>query len=76
MDFINYLDRHKIIPLLKKWKLLSILLGTIDVFAIALAFQLAFYLNYHREVTFFFSDPKNSESFSPDTCLSGLSYFI
>jgi exopolysaccharide biosynthesis polyprenyl glycosylphosphotransferase len=55
MDFISYLDRYKIIPLLKKWKLLSILLGSIDIVAIALAFQVSFYLNYHGEVTFFFS---------------------
>jgi exopolysaccharide biosynthesis polyprenyl glycosylphosphotransferase len=54
MDFISYLDRHKIIPILKKWKLVSILLGSIDIFAIALAFQCAFYLNYHTEETFFF----------------------
>lgn len=54
MDFISYLDRHKIIPILKKWKLLSIILGAIDVVAIAVAFQFAFYLNYHLERPFFF----------------------
>jgi exopolysaccharide biosynthesis polyprenyl glycosylphosphotransferase len=54
MDFISYLDRHKIIPILKKWKLVSILLGSIDIFAIALAFKCSFYLNYHAEETFFF----------------------
>jgi exopolysaccharide biosynthesis polyprenyl glycosylphosphotransferase len=54
MDIISYLDRHKIIPILKKWKLVSILLGSIDIFAIALAFQCAFYINYHAEETFFF----------------------
>ena len=54
MDFISYLERHKIIPILKKWKLVSILLGSIDIFAIVLAFQCAFYLNYHTEETFFF----------------------
>jgi exopolysaccharide biosynthesis polyprenyl glycosylphosphotransferase len=54
MDFINYLDRLKIIPFLKKWKLLSVVLGSIDVLAIILAFQFAFYLNYHEEVAFFF----------------------
>jgi exopolysaccharide biosynthesis polyprenyl glycosylphosphotransferase len=54
MDFINYLERLKIIPFLKKWKLLGIVLGSIDILAIALAFQCAFYLNYHEEVTFFF----------------------
>jgi hypothetical protein len=54
MDIFNYLDRHKIIPFLKKWKMLSIMLGSIDILAIAMAFQCAFYLNYHEEVTFFF----------------------
>src|ERR1035437_3135267 len=54
MDFINYLEHLKIIPFLKKWKMLSILLGAIDILAIALAFQCAFYLNYHEEVAFFF----------------------
>ncbi len=57
MDFISYLDRYKIIPLIKKWKLLGIVLGSIDVIAIALAFQCSFYLNYHEEVTYFFSKP-------------------
>jgi exopolysaccharide biosynthesis polyprenyl glycosylphosphotransferase len=54
MDFFNYLDRLKIIPFLKKWKLLSIILGSIDIFAIALAFQCAFFLNYFEEGFFFF----------------------
>jgi len=54
MDLLSYLDRHKIIPFLKKWKLMGIVLGGIDIFTIALAFQCAFYLNYHEEVSFFF----------------------
>jgi len=54
MDLISYLERHKIIPFLKKWKLLSVLLGSIDVVAIAVAFQFAFYLNYHLAEPFFF----------------------
>jgi len=54
MDFISYLDRHKLIPFLKKWKLLSIALGIIDIVAIAVAFQCAFYLNYHLQEPFFF----------------------
>ena len=54
MDIFSYLDRHKIIPFLKKWKMLSIVLGSIDILAIAMAFQCAFYLNYHEEVAFFF----------------------
>ncbi len=58
MDFISYLNRHNIIPLLKRWKLLSIVLGILDIIAIALAFQWSFYLNYHTEVTFFFSQTR------------------
>jgi exopolysaccharide biosynthesis polyprenyl glycosylphosphotransferase len=54
MDFFNYLDRLKLIPFLKKWKLLSIILGSIDIFAIAFAFQCAFFLNYYEEGFFFF----------------------
>ncbi len=56
MDFFSYLDRLKIIPFLKKWKLLSIILGSIDIFAIALAFQCAFFLNYGEEGFFFFDN--------------------
>jgi exopolysaccharide biosynthesis polyprenyl glycosylphosphotransferase len=63
MDFINYLDRHKIIPLLKKWKLMSILLGAIDIVAIALAFQCSFYLNYHARMSFFFLDSRTLKLF-------------
>ena len=63
MDFISYLDRHKIIPILKKWKLVSILLGSIDIFAIALAFQCSFYLNYHNEETFFFMQSRTLKLF-------------
>jgi exopolysaccharide biosynthesis polyprenyl glycosylphosphotransferase len=54
MDLISYLDRYKIIPIIKKWKLLPILLGSIDILAIALAFQCSFYLNYRNEAPFFF----------------------
>jgi exopolysaccharide biosynthesis polyprenyl glycosylphosphotransferase len=64
MDFISYLDRHKIIPILKKWKLLSIILGTIDVVAIAVAFQCAFYLNYHLQETFFFMQSRALKLFA------------
>jgi len=53
MDFISYLDRHKMIPLLKKWKLLGVILGFFDIIAIALAFQSAFYLHYTQESFFF-----------------------
>jgi exopolysaccharide biosynthesis polyprenyl glycosylphosphotransferase len=53
MDFISYLDRHKMIPLLKKWNLLGVILGFFDIIAIALAFQSAFYLHYTQESFFF-----------------------
>jgi exopolysaccharide biosynthesis polyprenyl glycosylphosphotransferase len=55
MDFINYLNRLNIIPFLKKWKLLGVILGGIDILSIALAFQCSFYLNYRNEAVFFFS---------------------
>jgi len=54
MDLISYLNRHNIIPFLKKWKLLGIVLGAADILSIALAFQCAFILNYHENITFFF----------------------
>jgi exopolysaccharide biosynthesis polyprenyl glycosylphosphotransferase len=63
MDFISYLDRHKIIPFLKKWKLTGILLGSIDILAIALAFQCSFYLNYHADETFFFMQSRTLKLF-------------
>jgi len=63
MDFISYLDRHKLIPLFKKWKLLSIILGSIDVIAIALAFQCSFYINYHAHQSFFFFDSRTLKLF-------------
>jgi len=63
MDIISYLDRHKLIPILKKWKLVSILLGSIDIFAIALAFQCAFYLNYGSDETFFFLQSRTLKLF-------------
>ena len=63
MDFISYLDRHKLIPLFKKWRLLSIILGSIDVIAIALAFQCAFYINYHADKSFFFFDSRTLKLF-------------
>jgi len=63
MDFISYLERHNLIPIVKKWKLLGILLGTIDVLAIAFAFQCSFYLNYHTETPFFFLNTRTLKLF-------------
>jgi exopolysaccharide biosynthesis polyprenyl glycosylphosphotransferase len=55
MDIVNTLIRLKIIPFLKRGNLLNIVLGSIDIFAIALAFQLAYTINYPYESFFFFS---------------------
>ncbi|MFO7620064.1 MAG: sugar transferase [Bacteroidales bacterium] len=55
MDIINTLIRLKIIPFLKKGNLLNIVLGSIDIFAIAVAYQLAYNINYRNEGFFFFS---------------------
>lgn len=54
MDLINTLYRFKIIPYLKKWNLLNIILGGIDILAIALAFQCAYSINYFYLGGFFF----------------------
>jgi exopolysaccharide biosynthesis polyprenyl glycosylphosphotransferase len=42
---------------------LNTVLGSIDIFAIALAFQCSFYLNYHNEVTFFFYNARTLKLF-------------
>ena len=56
MDFISYMYRLKIIPFLKRWNLLNFLLGAIDIFSIALAFQFSYYINYKDNSSFFFTD--------------------
>src|SRR5450759_4296375 len=56
MDFISPLVRLRIIPFLKKWNLLNFLLGTIDILAIALAFQCSYYINYFHTGGFFFTE--------------------
>lgn len=43
------LFRSHLIPFLKRWKLLNLLLGTLDILAIAFAFQFSFYLNFPEE---------------------------
>jgi len=58
MDFISHLVRLRIIPFLKKWNLLNFLLRTIDILAIALAFQCSYFINYFEQGGFFFSDPR------------------
>jgi exopolysaccharide biosynthesis polyprenyl glycosylphosphotransferase len=47
MDFFSHLIRLQIIPFIKRWRLLNVILGAIDIFVITLAFQIAWYLNYY-----------------------------
>jgi hypothetical protein len=49
MDVFNALTRLKIIPFLERWNLLNLILGLIDILAIAFAYQVAFMLNYYNE---------------------------
>ncbi len=42
MDVFNTLIRLKIIPFLKRWNLLNIILGAIDILAIVFAYQIAY----------------------------------
>jgi exopolysaccharide biosynthesis polyprenyl glycosylphosphotransferase len=48
----------KIIPFLKKWNLLNVILGAIDILAITIAFQLSYFINYFSLGGFFYSDLK------------------
>jgi len=54
MDVFNTLIRLKIIPFLERWNLINIILGLIDILSIAVAYQIAFLLNYYGEGDFFF----------------------
>jgi exopolysaccharide biosynthesis polyprenyl glycosylphosphotransferase len=59
MDVFNTLVRLKIIPFLERWKLVNIILGIIDILAIAFAYQIAFMLNYYGQGGFFFFERKD-----------------
>jgi exopolysaccharide biosynthesis polyprenyl glycosylphosphotransferase len=52
MSIFVALYRLHIIPFLKKWNLLNFILGSIDIIAIALAFQIAFMLSYNEKGLF------------------------
>lgn len=56
MDIFNTLNRLHIIPFIKKWNILGLVLGLLDIFSITLAFQVAFYLNYYEGALFFFTE--------------------
>ncbi|MGE5420449.1 MAG: sugar transferase, partial [Chloroflexota bacterium] len=58
MSIFVALYRHNIIPFIKKWNLLNVILGGIDIFSIALAFQCAYLINFYDEGGFFFSEKK------------------
>jgi exopolysaccharide biosynthesis polyprenyl glycosylphosphotransferase len=64
MDFFSKLYKLKIIPFLKKYKLLNVIIGGIDIIAIALAFQLAYLINYSEQGGFFFSEMRLLKLFS------------
>ena len=56
MDFFSHLIRLKIIPFIEKWRLLNVILGAIDIFAIALAFQISYFISYFYIGGFFFTE--------------------
>jgi exopolysaccharide biosynthesis polyprenyl glycosylphosphotransferase len=56
MDVISYLLRLKVIQFIKKWNIQFVLLGALDILAITLAFQFAYYLNYFQTGSFFLND--------------------
>lgn len=58
MDIIRYLISIKFITYLRKLGLINFLLGAIDIFAIALAFQFSYFLSLSERKGFFFMDKK------------------
>jgi exopolysaccharide biosynthesis polyprenyl glycosylphosphotransferase len=58
MDVFSTLNRLHIIPFLKNWKLLNLLLGLIDILAISVAFQCSYFINYSEKGGLFFSESR------------------
>ncbi len=56
MDIIRYLIRFKLLSFIKKWGLINYILGTIDVLAIALAFQCSYFLSFSYIGGLFFTE--------------------
>ena len=54
MDFFGQPYLIRLITFLKRRNLLNPMLGSIDIFAIVLAFQCSYFINYFREGGFFF----------------------
>ena len=59
MDIIGTLIRLKVIAILKKWNLLYILVGSLDIFALFLAYQLSYSINFSTTEVVFFSGSAN-----------------
>ncbi len=59
MDVFNTFLRLKIIPFLEKWNLINLILGLIDILAIAFAFQIAYMIKFYNEEGFFFFERKD-----------------
>lgn len=58
MDVFSTLYRLHIIPFLKKWNLYKLVLGSIDILAIAFAFQCSYFINYSEKGVVFFTQKK------------------
>jgi exopolysaccharide biosynthesis polyprenyl glycosylphosphotransferase len=64
MDIFLTLYRLHIIPFLKKWNLLNLILGSIDIFAITMAFQCSYWLYFDDQGGYFFYDKTFLKLFS------------
>lgn len=56
MDVFNSLYSLQIIPFLKKWNLVNIILGLLDILAITFAFQFSYFITYFETGGFFFTE--------------------
>ena len=58
MGKISNIFNLKIIPFLERWNLINVILGIIDIIAIALAFEIAYLINYYEDGGRFFFERK------------------
>ena len=58
MDLFNSLVNSKVAKFLRERKLLTFVFGSIDILTIAFAFQCAFFINYYKFGTVFFTVPR------------------
>jgi|WetSurMetagenome_2_1015567.scaffolds.fasta_scaffold01469_4 exopolysaccharide biosynthesis polyprenyl glycosylphosphotransferase len=59
MDIFSTLIRLKIIPFIEKWNLANLILGLIDIMAIAVAFEIAYLINYSEYQGLFFFERRD-----------------